>query len=323
MPSAPDFGISEELERVEKRIVESLTSEEELLTEIASYVVGSGGKRIRPTITLLAFYAAGGKDPSEAIEIASAMELIHNATLIHDDINDGGTLRRGLEAAYKKYGTSTSLVTGDFLFTRGFEIGGKFSDKIVGITARACVGLAEGEIKQLRNLRNIDLEAEEYIDIVTRKTALPMSTGAEVGAILGGGTKAQIGALADYGLNLGICFQIVDDILDVIGNEDVLGKPIGTDVREGSLTLIPIFALSNGASNDREALRRILLKERKTESDVSAALGMLKKSGAVEQARGEAKSFAKTAKECLSVPLIEEFKERLVELADFVLERSH
>jgi octaprenyl-diphosphate synthase len=322
MPSALDFGISEELERVEYVIAESLKSDEDLLTEIASYVVRSGGKRIRPVITLLSFYAAGGKDPSDAIEIASAIELIHNATLVHDDINDGGTLRRGMEAAYKKYGVATSLIAGDYLFTRGFEIGGRFSEQVVGVTARGCVSLAEGEVRQMRNLRNVDMRADEYIEIISRKTAMPMRSGAKVGAILGGGTDAQIEALAEYGLNLGICFQIVDDILDVIGTEDILGKPIGTDIRDGNLTLIPIFALSN-RSRETKALEAILRKESKTESDVAEALRLLKESGAIEQARQVARDYSKTAKKNLSVPLVGEFEERLLGLADFVLERSY
>lgn len=316
-----DLGISDELERVERRIAESLESEEKLLTDIARYVVGSGGKRIRPAITLLSFYATGGEDPSDAIDIASAIELIHNATLIHDDINDGGTLRRGMKAAYKKYGVNVSLVAGDYLFTRGFEIGGRFSDKIVGVTARACVGLAEGEIRQLRNLRNLDMKASDYMDIITRKTALPMCTAAEVGAQLGGGDEAQVRALAEYGLNLGICFQIVDDILDVIGTEEILGKPIGTDIREGNMTLIPIYALSN-VDGDK-ALKEILVKETKTEEDVSEALSMLRGCGAVDQARESADQYSRLAKESLSVPLVEEYRERLTGLADFVLERSY
>jgi geranylgeranyl pyrophosphate synthase len=323
MVSALDFGISEELERVEKKIAESLQSEEELLTEIATYVVGSGGKRIRPALTLLAFYAAGGKDPSDAIEVASALELIHNATLIHDDINDGGILRRGMVAAHKKYGVHASLVTGDFLFTRGFEIGGKFSDRIVGVTARACVGLAEGEIKQQKNLRNLGLEPGDYLDIITRKTAMPMQTGSEVGAILGGGNEEQIRTLAEYGLNLGICFQIVDDILDVIGTEEILGKPIGTDIREGILTLVPIYALSNGASEERQRLRTILQKESKNDSDVETAIQILKESGAIEEAREEASKYSRSAKACLSAPIVEEYRERLLNLADFVLDRSY
>jgi geranylgeranyl pyrophosphate synthase len=313
--------MSDELMRVENRIAESLKSDEELLTEIASYVVRSGGKRVRPVITLLSFYAAGGKDPQEAIEFASAVELIHNATLVHDDINDGGTLRRGMKAAYKKFGVATSLVAGDYLFTRGFEIGGRFPENIVNVTARACVALAEGEVRQMRNLCNVDMHPQEYIEIIKRKTAMPIRSGAKVGAILGGGTEAQIEALSDYGMNLGICFQIVDDILDVIGTEDVLGKPVGTDIRDGNLTLIPIFALSNGAE-EAEALRSILSMEEKTESEVTEALKLLRGSGAVEQAREVAREYSETAKRNLSVPLVPEFQERLTRLADFVLERS-
>src|SRR3989449_6526433 len=185
MTTTWDFGVSHELDLVERRIRESLVSEEPLLTEIAEYVIAAGGKRIRPTVTLLAFKSVGGKAVGRAVDIAAALELIHSASLIHDDINDGGTERRGRPAAYLKYGMQEALVTGDFLFTKAFRIGGKMDGDIVDLTARVCAALAEGEILQKRHLGNVNLTWDEYLNIITRKTAMPIATGARVGALLG------------------------------------------------------------------------------------------------------------------------------------------
>ena len=236
MTTTWDFGVSQELELVERRIRESLASEEPLLTEIAQYVIGAGGKRIRPTVTLLAFRAVGGKTVEKTVDIAAALELIHSATLIHDDINDGGTERRGRPAAYLKYGLQEALVTGDFLFSKAFRIGGKLDDDIVDLTARVCAALAEGEILQKRQVGNVDLTWQQYLDIITRKTAMPIATGARVGALLGGAPLHQIEAAGDYGMNLGIAFQIVDDILDVEGSLETLGKTAGSDRRKDKIT---------------------------------------------------------------------------------------
>src|SRR3989441_11200968 len=192
MTTTWDFGVSHELDLVERRIRESLVAEEPLLTEIAEYVIAAGGKRIRPTVTLLAFKSVGGKAVGRAVDIAAALELIQSASLIHDDINDGGTERRGRPAAYLKYGMQEALVTGDFLFTKAFRIGGKFDEDIVDMTARVAAGLAEGEIRQKRHIGDVDMDREEYMNIVTRKTAMPMATGARVGALLGEGSVAQI-----------------------------------------------------------------------------------------------------------------------------------
>src|SRR5467141_1531229 len=166
-----DFGVARELALVEARIRESIVSEEPLLHDIARYVIESGGKRIRPMVTLLAFQALGGQDVRQAVDLAAAFELIHSATLIHDDINDGGEMRRGRLAAYKKFGVQNALITGDFLFVKAFGIGGKFDDEIVEITANACAALAEAEIRQKRHAYDTSVTREEYLDIIHRKTA--------------------------------------------------------------------------------------------------------------------------------------------------------
>src|SRR2546422_1821811 len=185
MTTTWDFGVSHELDLVERRIRESLVSEEPLLTEIAEYVIAAGGKRIRPTVTLLAFKSVGGKAVGRAVDIAAALELIHSASLIHDDINDGGTERRGRPAAYLKYGMQEALVTGDFLFTKAFRIGGKFDEDIVDMTARVAAGLAEAGIRQKRQAGEVGIERGEDPEIMNRQNWAPQGTRARVGAPLG------------------------------------------------------------------------------------------------------------------------------------------
>jgi len=322
MSATWDFGVSRELALVERRIREAVASDEPLLTEIAEYVIAAGGKRIRPTVTLLAFKAVGGTAVEKAVDMAAALELVHSATLIHDDINDGGTYRRGRLTAYRKYGIQEALVTGDFLFTRAFGIGGKLSHEIVEMTERACVSLAEGEIRQKRNLGNVKLTREEYLDIITRKTARPISASARAGALLGGGTLDQIEAAGTYGLNLGIAFQIVDDILDVIGDDTQLGKRPGTDIKEGTITILSINALEDGTVIDRSELIRILRKRNRPWGEVHTALRMIRDTNAVEKARADARSFGELARRALGPLPDTEARRHLRDLVDLVLSRQ-
>lgn len=315
-----DLSISKELSMVADLLQESVASQERLLTEIASYVIEAGGKRIRPAVTILSFYAVGGKDVEKAVQIAAALELVHNATLLHDDINDGGTYRRGRLAAYKKFGLQNALVTGDFLFTKAFAIGGKFDPRIVDITADACVSLAEGEIRQKNHARDLSMTEEDYLEIIQRKTAWFMAAGAKIGALLGGAPLPQVAALGQYGTDLGMAFQIVDDILDVVGDADRLGKPTGTDIREGNVTLLLLHALDNGGG--REELVRIVKKPEKSAGEVDRALEIIAASGAVEAARKRATAFAESAKESLALLPRTPAKLELLRLVDFVLDRE-
>ncbi len=322
MTTTWDFGVSRDLDSVERRIREAVASEEPLLTEIAEYVIAAGGKRIRPTVTLLAFKAVGGKEIERAVDIAACIELIHSASLIHDDINDQGEYRRGRLTAFRKYGTQEALVTGDFLFVQAFGIGGKFEDEIVEMTARACASLAEGEIRQKRHLGDVEMTREQYLDIITRKTAAPISTGARAGALVGGGTLDQIEALGAYGLNLGIAFQIVDDILDVVGEDDILGKRAGTDIKEGNVTILAIRALADGKAIDRSELLRILRKKNREWGEVHTALRMIKETGAVEKAREDARAFGDLALRSLDELPDSEARRHLRDLVEFVLART-
>src|SRR3990170_811510 len=234
MTSALDFGVEEELALVEKRIQQSIRSQEPILTDIAQYVIQAGGKRIRPLVAVLANKAVGGKNLDRVVEIAAALELIHSATLVHDDINDDGGFRRGRTAAYRKFGLQNALVAGDFLFVKAFAIGGRFEPEVLDLTARVCTSLAEAEIMQRRHAGDLAWTPDQYLNLVRRKTAMPISAGARIGAILGGGKPEEVEALTEYGLNLGIAFQIVDDILDVVGDPTVLGSRWGRTSGRGT-----------------------------------------------------------------------------------------
>ncbi len=322
MTGSLDFGVAKELALVEARIRESIVSEEPLLHDIAQYVIEAGGKRIRPMVTLLAFQALGGVDIGQAIDLAAALEMIHSATLIHDDINDGGDMRRGRLAAYKKFGLQNALVTGDFLFVKAFGIGGKFDADIVELTASACAALAEGEIRQQRHAFDTGVSREECLDIILRKTALPMMAGAKIAGLLASARLEQIEAVGDYGLNLGIAFQIVDDILDVVGDAAILGKRPGTDLREGNVTLVAIHALNDGSSIDVQSLARLIRKRGKQEDDIKRGLSLLRKSGAIEKARAEALTYAQLAKKSLDALPDGEPKRNMDRLVDYVLSRD-
>ncbi len=321
MTSGPDFGVEKELALVEARVREAIRSQEPLLTDIAAYVIEAGGKRIRPLVALLANRAVGGHNLTETVDMAAALELIHSATLLHDDINDGGLVRRGRVAAYKKYGLQNALVAGDFLFVKAFAIGGKFETDIVDLTARVCTSLAEAEIVQKRHSGDLRTTRDQYLDVVLRKTAMPISAGARIGALLGGGSAQEVEALTAYGLHLGTAFQIVDDILDVVGNPSVLGKPVGTDLKEGNMTLLVLHALNDG-SERRAELTGILKRRRKTAEQVDRGLALIRDSGAVERARVDAEHFGFLARQALDDVRPGSFRDSLARLVEFVVRRN-
>jgi octaprenyl-diphosphate synthase len=315
------FGVADELELVEKRLRACSLTDVDTLSEIASYVVNSGGKRIRPIVTLLSFRVVGGEELKKAVDMATAIELIHTGSLIHDDINDGGELRRGRTSALKKFGLEDSLVTGDFLFSKVFELGGQFGEEVILITADACSSLPSGEVLQRRFRFDTSITVDQYVEMTEKKTARLISAGARSGAIIGNGTPDQVKRLGEYGKNLGITFQLVDDILDVMGSEDKLGKKIGSDIREGNITLLSIYAMSNGNESSTDELAGILKRESKTEEDVERTLALIREMGGPERAFQEAKMYAQRAKDQISA-FDNEYKDGLEELVDYILNRE-
>jgi geranylgeranyl pyrophosphate synthase len=225
--------------------------------EIAREILLAGGKRIRPVLGLLAYDLAGGDNREEAMDFAVATELIHTATLIHDDIYDGSKLRRGVQTLHEKHGLDHAIIAGDFLFVMGFGLGGRYEEKIVRIMAETCAGIAAGELKQIQHISDLSTTPEDYYEIIRGKTATPFASGCECAAIVAGATDAETLYLREFGMELGIAFQLVDDILDLTGDER-MGKPRGTDVHEGKMTLPIIHALTLLHGESRQNLSDVL-----------------------------------------------------------------
>jgi len=322
MSTAPwDFGIQKELRMVDDRLHQLVQSQEHALTEASLHVIDAGGKRLRPTVTILSYKSLGGKDVDTIVDIATGFELIHSATLIHDDINDGGVTRRGRETVFKRYGLHQAIVTGDFLFVKAFGIGGKYDRRVVETTADACAKVAEGEILQNRYRHRDNLTIEEYMKVIDRKTAQPIRAGAMVGAYLARGDVAQIQALGGYGLNLGLAFQIVDDILDFTGDPARTGKPLGTDLKEGCLTLPTLIAIRD--SNDmRERILRVVSMETPPAEAVRECTAEVLASGAIDKAMGMAREHGQKALKYLDEVSNTEYSRGLRELVDRVLDRD-
>ena len=287
----PFSCVSEALQLVEENLARAITSREKELTEISAHLILSGGKRIRPMVTLLAYSAFGGECIQDIVDIATAIELIHTATLLHDDIIDGAETRRGKESAYKKFGLKSTLVAGDFLFIKAFEFAGKFDETVVQWTADACTLLTEGEVLQGRFNRNRSVTLDDYLEIVKRKTASLFHTGAKVGAYLAGAPAPLVDEAERYGLNMGIAFQMVDDVLDVVGHIDLLGKPVGMDLRDGNPALPIILAVNNQESAVREAFE----SDKPTEEQIGTALAAIRSGSSIQEAKSLSKRYAKEA----------------------------
>ena len=287
----PFSYVSEEIELVEQNLARAIRSREQALTDIAAHLILGGGKRIRPVVTLLAFLAFDGKRTQDIVDIATSIELIHTATLLHDDILDGAETRRGKDSAFKKFGLKSTLVAGDFLFIKAFEFAGKFDETVVQWTADACALLTEGEILQGIFNRNKAVTVDDYIEIARRKTASLFQTGAKVGAYLAGANSALIEAAHSYGLNMGIAFQIIDDILDVVGHLELLGKPTGMDLRDGNPSLPIILSLNAGDT----VVCEVFKQTRPSEDQISTALEAIKAGPAIRQAKALSRQYAEDA----------------------------
>jgi len=224
MPIETSSNLKSALARVETMLGDLTSSEVPVLTETSSHIVRSGGKRLRPRVLLLSFEACGGADVSMAIPVATGVELIHTASLVHDDINDHSDLRRGTETINARWGNTLALLTGDFIFIKVLNLVAGLNPDVIRILARACIALVEGETLQTASEGERNTTEEDYLEVVERKTASLFSACSELGSLMAGGTPEQHTALRGYGYNLGVAFQIRDDVLDLIGNSDRLAS---------------------------------------------------------------------------------------------------
>lgn len=311
--------VTKELELVEQNLARAICSREQALTEIAGHLIHGGGKRIRPIVALLAFLTFGGKKIQGIVDMATAIELIHTATLLHDDIIDGAETRRGKESAYRKYGLKSTLVAGDFLFIKAFEFAGKFDETVVQWTADSCALLTEGEMLQGFFNRNRAVTIDDYLEIVRRKTASLFQTGAKVGAYLAGASSRMVEETDRYGLNMGIAFQMVDDILDIVGHVELLGKPTGMDLRDGNPSLPIVLALQNNQS----PVCAVFECSQPTEAQIAEALDALKNGPVIEQAKLISKRYAEQASRSIKKLPPSLYRNGLKTLVQLIIDRDY
>ena len=245
-PETPAQVVETELAAVESRLLSLLDCREDLISEICRYLVAGGGKRVRPVFIMLVYRACGGSDKNlrDAVDAAVALELIHSATLLHDDIIDSGKLRRGKPSALSRFGLGPTLVAGDFLFSRAFELCGRFEERLVKMAAEACIQLTEGEVMEGRFRHNASISLEDYRKVIELKTASLFSSGGRVAADLAGAPDRTVKRMGRLGTAIGLAFQMVDDLLDVIGPETKIGKPVGSDLRAGIPSLPVVLGIA-------------------------------------------------------------------------------
>ena len=315
--------LRDDMTGVNRLIVERMQSPVPMIPEIAGHIVAAGGKRLRPLLTLAAARMCGyGGD--HHIGLAACVEFIHTATLLHDDGVDESALRRGRASANALFGNQASVLVGDFLFSRSFQLMvDAGSLEVLAILANAAATIAEGEVLQLTTANDPATTEAAYYDVIRGKTAALFAAAARVGAVIAGRPKADADALDAYGMNLGLAFQIVDDVLDYDADQAALGKTVGDDFREGKATLPVLLAYARGGEADRAFWRRCIEDEQQTDADLAHAIDLLRSSGALADSAKAARDRADDAKAALkSLDADPVYLETLAGIADFCVERA-
>ena len=308
------------------------TIEEELsiitpdnLAESSVYLTRAGGKMLRPSLTLIVSEAVGG-NKENALKSAAAIELIHTFSLIHDDIMDDDDMRRGMPSVHKVWGEDVAILAGDTLFSKAFEIiigtqntSPEQNNKSLATVADACVKICEGQALDMGFEDRYDVTQDEYMEMIFKKTGALIAAATKIGAIMGGASEEVIDAMYEYGKLIGLAFQIQDDYLDIASDEETLGKPIGSDIAKGKMTIIAINGLENCENHDE--LLDLLKDDNNSKEDIDRAIEILNDCGAIEYARNLALDYVNNAKEVLEILPDSSFKQVLADIADFVLER--
>jgi octaprenyl-diphosphate synthase len=314
--------IREDLRQVEREFARHVQSQIALIPAIGTYIQDGGGKRIRPAVLLMAARLAGYTG-ERAVRYASVIEFIHTATLVHDDIIDDAELRRGREAVHTRWGNHVTVLFGDFLYLKSMSLALTQDNlEIIRLLCDVTLRIVEGEIYQLTKNGAVDLTEEEHFDIVRRKTAYLFAGCARIGAMLGPTTRDEQEALWDYGLNVGMAFQLIDDLLDFTGEETVLGKPVGGDLREGKLTLPVIHLLSCGDARAQALVRRVVDARHVTLDEWRDIRALLVQSRSIDYARRVAAEYVERAKQALYVFPPSDARDALMYLPEYVLSRD-
>ena len=313
--------IAQDMEAVNDLIKKSLYSEVALVGELGNYLINSGGKRIRPALVLLSARACH-YEGTQHHQVAAIIEFIHTATLLHDDVVDSSSMRRGKQTANAIWGNEASVLVGDFVYSRAFEMMVKVeSMRVMEILAHATNTIAEGEVMQLLNIHNADTSIEHYLDVIHCKTAKLFEAGSELGALISGASEEEISAMARYGMHLGTAFQLVDDVLDYSSNADDIGKNIGDDLAEGKPTLPLIYTIQHGNPQQTQIVREAI--EKGGLDNIDAVMKAIKQTGAIQYTAELAREEAHKARQALDVFAASLEIDALLELADFSVERSY
>ncbi|HEY7647602.1 MAG TPA: polyprenyl synthetase family protein [Methylomirabilota bacterium] len=314
--------VGDDLKSVEGEIRRQLGSPVALIQEMGAYIADAGGKRLRPMLLLLAARLAGYRGP-RSVRLACAVELLHTATLIHDDVVDQAPLRRGRPSANARWGDDASVLVGDHLYSKSFAMLVRDNDRgIMETLARATVSMTEAEVFQLERKRSGLTTEADYLRIITQKTASFISACCRIGGLLGGIPLEQVEALTRYGLDIGVAFQISDDSLDFVANQERLGKAIGSDLREGKLTLPLIAMLERCPHGDAERVRALLGRRQLAAPQIEQIRRLVLEHEGVEYARERASGYAQAAKADLEAFPPSEEREILALIADFVVDRD-
>src|SRR5215813_2129135 len=315
--------VRDDLTLVEDELARQTDTAFPAVSEIAAYLLGGGGKRLRPALLLLSANYAGRKDLS-AIRLATVVELLHSATLIHDDVIDSADTRRGRPSANSRWGNHRSVLAGDWLYMQSFQIALEernfhVLDILIDLTQK----MVEGELIQLAKIGRIDITEDDALSLATHKTACLFSGCARLGAVLGGLEGEDELAMADYGRYAGLAFQLVDDLLDFTASTQQLGKPVLSDLKEGKVTLPLIYAMENGHREARELVARVLKEKEFDSVRPETLVALVNQSGALDRTRNLAHDYAARAKACLNGRSNSEYGRALLTLPDFILEREN
>ena len=313
--------IAADMEAVNDVIRQRLHSEVALVNQIAEYIISAGGKRIRPVLVLLVANAYSYKGVAHH-ELAAVVEFIHTATLLHDDVVDESSLRRGRATANALFGNAASVLVGDFLYSRAFQMMVSLNNmRIMSILSDATNVIAEGEVLQLLNMHDPDVTQDSYLQVIRSKTAKLFEAAAELGALVAGANDEQIAAAGEYGRSLGTAFQLIDDVLDYAGDASEIGKNVGDDLREGKPTMPLIYLMEHGTEEQRQLVRSCI--ETGDEQHFDAILSAITSSGALDYTRREAQKAAQRAIDAIAAMPDSRYKDSLLQLARFAVDRNH
>ena len=315
--------VRDDLQRVNQTVLAYMDSPVALIPQLAGHIIAAGGKRLRPMLTLASARLCGYQGDRH-LGLAAAVEFIHTATLLHDDVVDDSNLRRGRATANSVWGNQASVLVGDFLFSRAFQLMvADGSLRVLEVLSNASAVIAEGEVQQLMTNNNIGTTEVDYLSVVSAKTAVLFAAACQVGAVVAGRPREEEQALETYGRNFGIAFQLVDDILDYSAEEVNLGKSVGDDFREGKMTLPVVLAYERASEAERDFLRRCMEELEQSEEDLKRAIAIMDRCDALADAKTRARAYGDAARLALDAFAPGEAKESLLKVVEFCLERAH